>query len=305
MDLFLSNGRTYTDADLRDSLSRLGLRDSTVLVYSRFLSFGRPLRPDAVQRVLQVLVDEVGPHGTLCVPSYTFSGYRGEPFDAQQSKSLVGVLGEVARTSAGFARTVHPVYSTSCYGPDAVRLVNQNPRTCFGPGSWFDLFTTSPNARILMLGTNLNAVTLAHHYDQRFSAPGRFLKRFRGRLKDGGDEIEIEFDSFVKDDAYYEGRVPCVGRLDAIAELFGVIERAECLGDWAHSIREEDFRDLYGAGIQVGPDYFLTTSLEEYEDYYEKNQFRRFFGALPEDYVEAMRRLFQRSGRLNTPSGQA
>ncbi len=236
----------------------------------------RPTTPNTTNNLLLALFGSV-------------SAYRGETFDAAQSKSRVGILGELARAMPGFTRTVHPVYSTSCWGKDVQTLARHDPHTCFGPGSFFDLFAQLSDPYIVMLGTNLSAVTLAHYYDQMFNARGRFLKVFRATIVCNNEPVEIEFDSFVKDHEFYGDRMPCLGRLDVLAEQFGLIEREECLGNWCHGIREQDLRRLYHACLKVDPEYFLVSSREEFKDYYEKNQFRLFVGGISPDRLEAVR----------------
>ena len=68
-----------------------------------------------------------------------------------------------------------------------------------------------------------------------------------------------------------------------------MVDRARCLSDWVHGMEESKFRKLYKACLDVDPDYFLFSTVDEFKTYYEKNQFRLFHGALIPNRVEAVR----------------
>ncbi len=290
MDLFQADGRSFTADDLIEALAPFQLRNKNVLVYSRLFSFGRLIGREAVHKVLDILTDQIGPDASLSVPCYTFSAYKGEVFDPLRSKCAVGVLGEVSRHTAGFFRTIHPVYSHACWGGSAGFFNVQDCHTCFGEGSFFDLFSQSEDAVVLMLGTNLSAVTHSHYYDQLFRSPGRFLKRFQGKIADGENFQDVQFDSYVKDYDFYRDRTNCLGRFDALATEMNVIQRQRFAGGWIHAINEVVFRQLYQACVSVDPLYFLFTTPQECEIYWERNDFQLFHGRLDKGKVERVKR---------------
>lgn len=290
MDLFQVDGRAFTDDDLIKALAPFQLRNKNVLVYSRLFSFGRLVSKEAVHKVLDILTNQIGPNASLSVPCYTFSAYKEEIFDPLCSKCVVGILGEVSRHTAGFLRTIHPVYSHACWGGHAELLNSQSYHTCFGEGSFFDIFSRSEDAVVLMLGTNLSAVTHSHYYDQLFSAPGRFLKTFHGKISDGTRLEDVQFDSYVKDYDFYRDRENCLGRFDALVTEMNIIQRQRFAGGWIHVISEVAFRQLYQACISVDPLYFLFTTPQEYEIYWERNDFRFFHGTLDKWKVERVKK---------------
>ena len=294
MDLFKTEQKLISDAEFASALAEFDLKGRPVLVYSRLLSFGRLCRREAVPRLLEILVDSVGSEGTLCIPCYTFSAYNGELFDPDSSRSKVGVLGEQARLYRGFVRTIHPIYSHACWGKYAGHLEAQDIHTCFGPGSFFDLFSRLPQAFVLMLGTTLSAVTLIHFYDQQYGGPGRFVKRFAADLVVRGQRRQIEFDSCVRDYAFYNGKASCPARLDALATALKLITRRKVGGDWTHGIEEDSFERLYLAGSAVDAEYFLVTSEEECVSYYQRNDFALFHGRLDANLARAASARYSR-----------
>ena len=140
--IIFKNGRIeITDEEFKNVIQKFPLKNKTVIVFSRLFSLGRITGKEAVFRLIEILRNAIGSEGTLCIPCYTYSGYKNEIFDPETTSGTVGILGEVAREIAGMIRTVHPVYSTVCIGKDAEYLKRQNSSTCFGEGSFFDLFS--------------------------------------------------------------------------------------------------------------------------------------------------------------------
>lgn len=297
-ELFLTkSGELISRITFEKTLKRFSLTGKCVLVYSRLISFGRLTGKRAVEEIIEVLQESVGREGTLCIPAYTFSAYNKEVFDSEKSKSTTGILGEVAREMRCFRRTIHPIYSTLVWGRHTDFLLEQSSTTCFGKNSFFDRFSSLPNAYILMLGLNFNGPTFYHYYDQRFHAPGRFIKEFEGHLVVEGKEVPITFDSYVKDYDFYRGRMNCMARFDAAATYFGVVERCPFGDDWIHGIHEIDYRNLYKACIAVAPEYFLFGSQEEWEEYYLKGKFTLMHNTLDTNMLLLLEQEIKRCGK--------
>lgn len=294
MDLFKTKGRAYTDADFEAALAALSLKGRSLLVYSRLISFGRFASVEAITRMVELLQNAVGPKGTLAFVSYTFSGYNDEVYDPTQTKCIVGTLGELTRTMPGFVRTVHPIYANTVWGENAAFLMGQKQETCFGEGSFFELLSQIPNAAVMLLGTNLSATTIYHHYDQRFNAPGRFIKTFPAKLRDNDNsaEREITFDAYVKDYDFYADRMNCLGRLDAVLTKYDLIQRQPFAASEITLIDEKTFRLAHRACLDADQTYFLCSTKEEWETYYLKNQTRLFHGQLDPEKSERFKSAY-------------
>ena len=284
-----------TSSDLSESLKELNLKGKNVLIYSRLLSFGRFLGKSAITEFLEIIKNEIGSEGTLIIPTYTLNSYK-EPrvFDVDKSVVMSGILGEIASSDPDFSRSIHPVYSNSIWGKYTEYLLSQDATTCFGENSFFDKFSSLDNAYVLMLGLNFNGPTLYHYYDQKFSAPGRFLKKFDITMRLGENSFNIKFESFVKDHTFYAQRMNCLARFDALAEELEVVDR-QALGDnFMHGILEKDFQQLYKSALETDQNYFLLSSENDWEDYYMKNNFQLFHGTLEKDLVKKVRERFVR-----------
>jgi aminoglycoside 3-N-acetyltransferase len=271
MDLFTVKGEPHDDAALAEVLGRFGFRGVSIMVASSLLGFGRPSGPAILPRLLELLVGAVGPEGTVIIPAYTFSAYKNEVFDPATSKGL-GSLADAAQRGGRFARTVHPVYSHLVCGRHAGHLAASPPTTCFGPNSFFARFAALDDARLVLLGGNLNMLTIWHLYDQLHSVPWRFVKTFRGRIKTEAGVEEIGFDSCVKRHEAYAGRAYCFDKLDVVARMVGSLDRHPYAASFVSSIAQRDLERLYRAAVATDPDYFLFGGKEELDAYYFRNE---------------------------------
>lgn len=287
MDLFKTREKIYTDTDLKEVITSFNLKGKTVLCHSRLFSLGRITTQPAVERVIAVLQEEIGPEGTLCIPTYTMSAYNNEVFDVKNSKCPTGILGEVARKMPGFKRSIHPIYSTCCWGKNADLLIEkQSPETCFGPQSFFDVFSKIDNSCFLMLGINLSVITMCHYYDQMNNAPGRFVKSFDAEIiDDAGQQSAIKFDSYVKDRDFYANSHTCLARLDALVTELGLINRQQFGTNWIHEIDESTFKKVYEACLKVDQRHFLVGEMDEFVEYYRKDNFQLYHNQLDSEQI--------------------
>lgn len=305
MELFRTEQGIVSDRDFAEGLKPHRLAGRPVLVYSRLLSFGRIAGRESIARILDLLLEAIGPEGTLCVPAYTFSAFNQEWFDHEASPSRVGALGDAARLRGGFTRTVHPVYSHACWGKQVPALAKQDRTTCFGPGSFFSLFCDLPGAYILTLGATLSAVTAIHYYDQRYGCPGRFVKRFEARIRKDGLEETLEIDSYVRDYEFYKGRSSCLARFDGLATSMQLITRTRIGWDWTHGIEEDTLERLYRGCLETDPEYFLIGTDAEFVSYYQKNEFALFHGRLDGERTAKAMECFQRNRLSSMASAPA
>lgn len=294
MILFKTPAQDFTDDDLAHALEAFDLTNKNVLLYSSLISLGRITERKAVDRVIDMFQEAVGADGTLSIPAYSFSAYNKQVFDIENSRSIVGIVSEVARSRADFKRTFHPVYSNACWGKLADMLSEQNPATCFGKGSFFDLFASVPDSQVIMFGISFNAATLCHYYDQLFQAPGRFVKRFECQVKKGDEIVDMEFDSYVRDHDFYGDRMSSAVRFDALATELGLIQRSPFAANWIHRIGERDFRLLYKASLDVDQEYFIMADRSTWEEYALKNNFSMLHNRLDPEKVSEAKSVYEK-----------
>jgi aminoglycoside 3-N-acetyltransferase len=176
------------------ALSSLGLRSGEgVLVHSALQYLGKP--QGGVVMYLQALLENLGipqstrdvtpftTTGTLVVPTFNFGFARGQPFDLQSTVSEgMGVFSELVRTHPLAQRTMHPLQSLAVIGYYASDLAARDTPSAFDPGSAFERMVEL-DFSILLLGADIQAVSLLHLAEQRLQVPYRFWKEFSGEVQ--------------------------------------------------------------------------------------------------------------------------
>lgn len=131
--------------------------------------------------------------GTLMLPTFTYSFCRGEVFDRDESLSAVGLLTEHFRRLPGVRRTADPIFSCAVLGPVdpafEAPLFAVGDKDCFGSQSVFAQLLAR-DGQILFYDVGFGFCTFIHHVEQRLDVDYRALKRFRGTVRDGGQEQE-------------------------------------------------------------------------------------------------------------------
>jgi aminoglycoside N3'-acetyltransferase len=280
MDLFKSSKGIVTDQILSETISKLNLEGKDVLIYSRLLSFGRVININAVNNIINIFLEQIGSKGTLIIPTYTLNSYIEKKFDINHSKIMSGILGEVASKNKSFTRTIHPIYSNAIIGYNKKYYIKQNSNSCFGEGSFFDLFSKNENGIVLMAGLNFNGPTLYHYYDQKYNAKGRFVKEFNTEMTLGDFNFNITFNSFVKEKEFYKNRMNCLARFDALAYELNYVYNVELGDNFFHIISEKNFNTLYKTVLEIDQEYFLLSSEELWNTYYMKNEYNCMHGKI-------------------------
>ena len=285
--LFKTSKGIVTNLDFQNYIDKFNLKGKDVLIYSRLLSFGRLLGRNAVENILSILKDTIGDKGTLIIPTYTLNTYKlPRVFNAAESKVMSGILGEFSILDRDFERTIHPVYSNSVYGNNKKYYKTQSETTCFGEGSFFDLFSKTQNGVILMLGLNFNGPTLYHYYDQKFKAKGRFLKSFEVQIQTAEKEYMLNFDSYVKDNDFYYNKMNCLAMFHAVTNKMELVKTAYIGDGITYKITESNFKNLYKTALEVDQEYFLISNKDDWTEYYMKNNFKLFYDSISEEKLK-------------------
>jgi aminoglycoside 3-N-acetyltransferase len=121
--------------------------------------------------------------GTLAVPTFTFAFARGEPYDPQATPSQgMGAFSEYVRRHPQARRTPHPMQSLAVLGRYADDLASRDTPSAFDPGSAFERMLAL-DFKLLLLGADVQAVSMVHYSEQRAGVPYRYWKEFSGQVK--------------------------------------------------------------------------------------------------------------------------
>jgi aminoglycoside 3-N-acetyltransferase len=121
--------------------------------------------------------------GTVAVPTFNFEFANGEPYDPDRTPSIdMGILSEYVRQLPQSHRTTHPMQSLAIVGRYVNDLVDRDTLSAFDPGSAFDRMLEL-DWKLLLLGADIQAVSMLHYSEQRANVPYRYWKEFCGQVK--------------------------------------------------------------------------------------------------------------------------
>ena len=173
---------------------------------------------DAIQAVITTEQYE----GTLAVPAFNFGFARGEAYDPQSTPAVgMGAFSEYVRQRPEALRTSHPMQSLAVIGRWAEDLAKRDTASAFDPGSAFERMLEL-DFRLLLLGADIQAVSMLHYSEQKAQAPYRYWKEFNGPVLTPQGLITKTYCMFVRD-----------LDIDARIELYPVQAYLEAQGLWA------------------------------------------------------------------------
>lgn len=148
--------------------------------------------------IIDEAISLAGAGRTILVPSFT-PGYVDGFLDLDTTPGTTGMLGETLRARPGARRTVSAFFSYVVLGPDADELVRLRPMDAWGDGSLY-AWLEARNATFVMAGTHPTHCSYLHRmeWQARDVLPYRLRKRFSGRVRHEGTELDLEEHLFVR-----------------------------------------------------------------------------------------------------------
>lgn len=174
-------------AQLMDDLRSLGVKKGSVLmVHSSMRKLG-PVEGGA-ERVLEVLLDAIGPEGTLVM---VLSAPGDEPFDAKTTPvdtEDMGILAEIFRQHPRTLVNDHAADRFAANGPLAEHLLSVTRLHHYhGPESVLERLVQADGA-VLRLGANRDTVTLTHYAEYLAQIPEKRQVKLRYVRADIGEQ---------------------------------------------------------------------------------------------------------------------
>lgn len=190
----ISRGPKISEAELGQILGqRLQVRrGDLVFVHSSTDNLNLGFSPF---RLLPLLLETVGPEGTLLFPTYPRLGSaeflrRDEVFDARSTPSYMGLLTELARRHPGAVRSLHPTKSVCAIGPLAKELTADHQRSPYPYSACSPYYKIiAHGGKIIGLGLTTGKLSFTHCVDDALGAEfpvAPYLPTcFRARCVDG------------------------------------------------------------------------------------------------------------------------
>jgi len=174
-----------THEHLEKALIQLGIQTGDgLLVHSAIQMIGKPEGGIALYK--QVIQKTIGVRGTLVVPTFTLNYPKTGEFDYRNTPSEgMGNFSEYIRQDPNARRSRHPLQSIAALGSAAEDLTGRDTLSAFEPGSVFERMLQL-DFKLLLLGADINAVSMVHYCEARAQVPYRQWKDFPGRIRQDG-----------------------------------------------------------------------------------------------------------------------
>lgn len=193
--------------ELRRVFDQLGLHGSHVVVHADVAALGT--FENAALALCELLINAVGPNGTLVIPTFTHSETiseaprlrraappmpsRAVPYHADLAPSAdLGPVPEIFRHLPGVMRSNHPTHSFAAWGRQAREVLStQRDSNPLGPLKKLNVL----QGHILLFGTGLDAAVAIHLAEETSGAP--YLgRRTALRINAGGFEERVVVENF-------------------------------------------------------------------------------------------------------------
>ena len=175
---------------------RLGIKNGSVVFIHSSMDFINTEVP--AERILEILLEIVGDEGTLVFPCWQFN-YRAEDyfkkdkiFDIENSRTVMGVLPEIARQHPKALRSIHPINSILAIGKHAEELICDHHTSIYPCGEMSPYYKMMKyNAIIVGVGVSCHYLSFVHCPEdvlkEKFPLKTRTDEVFTGKvkLKDG------------------------------------------------------------------------------------------------------------------------
>jgi aminoglycoside 3-N-acetyltransferase len=184
---------------LAENWSKCGIQlGDIVLIHS---SLSRTLKKynTSPHKILESLLEAVGPTGTMLFPLFNFDFTKGVPFDIRSTPSQMGVLTETSRQYPNAVRSGHPIYSFAAIGANA-HLFNVDNFSGYGSDSPFAILREIGGKIAVLDLSDLNSMTFYHYIEEMHDVPYRYHKKFTGNYTDiFGVTTKKTYGLFVRD----------------------------------------------------------------------------------------------------------
>ncbi len=164
------------------------------------------------KEVLDEILTQLGPKGTLLLPLFNFDFTSGTPFNFAETPSQMGALAEAGRTWPGAVRTCHPIYGFAAIGAQAEKFCGVDNRSGYGEDSPFAMLREMDGQIAVIDLPDQNAMTFYHHVEEMLAVPYRYHKNFSAPYTNqNGKTSTRTYSIFVRD--IEEGVVTSVNRM--------------------------------------------------------------------------------------------
>lgn len=246
--------------EFQRAFDKLGITEGdNLLVHNSLLKFGVPegisLR-DLPEVIYKQLHSVIGSSGTLAVPTFNFDFCKGTPYCRQGSPSKgMGVFSEFIRSLPESKRSFHPMQSLAVVGDKQDYIIEKDLESSFSPGGPFDRLRDL-KAKIVLLGADINAISMIHWVEEKYKVPYRYWKTFSAPYIDNGIESRRDYKMYVR-----SLETNPILRLNAIENRLkemNLMHRYKIGGGYVQVLNMSDFLSTAEDFIKTNPYFFVS-----------------------------------------------
>lgn len=152
-----------------------------------------------VSDLLSIIIDWLGPDGTLVMPSFSYHNNTTDPWFAKRTIGKTGLLTECFRLQQGALRSIHPIHSITAFGKLSHYLTREVDATSFGEKSSFSKLIEMDALNIALGIGFVGGATFLHYSEQKLEVP------YREFVKLGVTAYDL-YDQKLSEDFLYFGR---------------------------------------------------------------------------------------------------
>jgi aminoglycoside 3-N-acetyltransferase len=187
-----------SDRQVLETLNAVGIRKGDgLLIHSAVHFLGQPA--GGIAMYYETISAVLEPDGTIAVPAFNFDFARGVNFDPQETPSKgMGVFSEYIRQLPETRRTPHPMQSLAVIGRYADDLAQRDTLSAFDLGSPFQRMLEL-DFKLLLLGADVQSVSILHYSEQKAAVPYRYWKEFEGSVRTSDSWQKRTYRLFARD----------------------------------------------------------------------------------------------------------
>jgi aminoglycoside N3'-acetyltransferase len=157
------------------------------------------VKPDP-RVVIDSILDQVGPEGTVLFPLFNFDFPAKKEFSMITTPSQMGVITEFSRLNYAGARTGHPIYSFYAMGALSEEFNGLNNRSGYGPDSPFAKLLEFDGKIASVDLDDQHSMTMYHFVEEKIGVDYRYFKTFSGGYQDlNGVTTSEDYVLYVRD----------------------------------------------------------------------------------------------------------
>lgn len=201
--IFKCEGKGFVFQDVANALKKIGIKKGDVLmVHADLARFGKlgeiTDKKEFANVFINAFLKVIGENGTLIVPTFTYSFCNSEVYDKENTPSKVGLFTEELRKRKDAFRSLHPIFSVAAIGKRAKELTSNLSKNSFGKGSIYDKFSKIKNSKYVIFGVDYFSCTQVHYIEEKFKVPYRYVKKFKGKIKDNNKTYNDEYEYYAR-----------------------------------------------------------------------------------------------------------